>query len=158
LAPNPPAPLGTQSRWSAQTPSPGEVTVQVKPSSGAFSGGTLVTKTIAAAGATPPGATEAKGLVTITTTAPHGFSHGQAVTIAGITGKGTLAYNGTFNIETIGPPAATSTSFTYRLPTIPNPDLPPSGGGSATFVANGNTGFYVVGPQNPAYAAADRVP
>jgi hypothetical protein len=155
LAPNPPAPLGTQSRWSAAVPSPGEVTVQVKPSSGAFSGGTLVTKAIAAA---PTGATEAKGVVTITTTAPHTFSAGQAVTIAGITGTGTLAYNGTFNIETIIGPPATSTSFTYRLPTIPNPDLPPAGGGRATFVANGNTGFYVVGPQGATYTAANHIP
>jgi hypothetical protein len=161
VAPNPPPPLGTQSKWALTMPKAQvqfQINPQVKPASGAFRGGTLVTKKIAAA---PTGATEAKvgaiNVVTITTTAPHGFSVGQAVTIAGITGTGALGYNGTFNIESIIGPPATSTSFTYNI-LNPGPPLPPAGGGSATFVANGNTGFFVAGPQNATYTAANRVP
>src|SRR5882724_13412158 len=54
----------------------------------------------------PIGATENGFLVTITTTAPHGLSAGQSVTIAGV---GVSAYNGTFPIVA----APTATTFTY---------------------------------------------
>jgi len=54
----------------------------------------------------PIGATKTDFSVTITTTAPHGLSAGQSVTIAGV---GVSAYNGTFPIVA----APTATTFTY---------------------------------------------
>jgi hypothetical protein len=143
-APNPPPPLSSQFRWGTT-----ETNQQVKPASGAFSGGNLVTVPIAAA---PTGATEVKNVVTITTTVPQGFkkfSVGQAVTIANVP---VLGYNGTFNITSKD---KADMSFTYTCPTT---GLAPSGGGTATFVENGNTGFYVLGPQNATYDTANRVP
>ncbi|MGH9741906.1 MAG: hypothetical protein ACRD51_06085 [Candidatus Acidiferrum sp.] len=56
--------------------------------------------------ASPSGATENGFLVTITTTAAHGLSAGQSVTIAGV---GVASYNGTFPVVA----APSSTQFTY---------------------------------------------
>jgi len=56
--------------------------------------------------ASPAGATENGFLVTITTTAAHGLSAGDSVTIAGV---GVSAYNGTYPIVAV----PTSTTFTY---------------------------------------------
>src|SRR5258708_3067410 len=59
--------------------------------------------------ASPSGATENGFLVTITTTAAHGLSAGQSVTIAGV---GVAGYNGTFPVVS----APTTTQFTYIPP------------------------------------------
>ncbi|HXL23030.1 MAG TPA: hypothetical protein VOA78_11230 [Candidatus Dormibacteraeota bacterium] len=56
--------------------------------------------------ASPTGATENGFLVTITTTAAHGLSTGQSVTISGV---GVSGYNGTFPIVA----APSTTTFTY---------------------------------------------
>jgi hypothetical protein len=56
--------------------------------------------------ASPTGATENGFLVTITTTAPHGLTAGQSITIVGV---GVAAYNGTFPVVA----TPTSTTFTY---------------------------------------------
>jgi hypothetical protein len=72
--------------------------------------------------ASPGGATEAGNTVTITTTAAHGLTPGQNVTIAGV---GVGGYNGTFTVVT----APTPTTFTVTNPTA---GLAASGGGTAT--------------------------
>ena len=69
----------------------------------------------------PTGATESVNTVTITTTAPHGFTAGQTVTIAGV---GVAGYNGSFVVASV----PTATSFTYTDPTA---GLGASGGGTA---------------------------
>jgi len=69
--------------------------------------------------ATIASATESGNIVTITTTAPHGFLKGQNVTIAGV---GVAGYNGTFAILGV-----TANTFTY----IDIPGLVGSGGGTA---------------------------
>src|SRR5215475_4184907 len=56
--------------------------------------------------ASPSGATQSGFLVTISTSAPHGLSAGQSVTIAGV---GVAGYNGTFPVAGI----ISSTQFTY---------------------------------------------
>src|SRR4029077_3906988 len=71
--------------------------------------------------ASPSGATENGFLVTITTTAAHGLSAGQLVTIAGVRDAG---YNGTFPIVS----APTTTQFTYIAGAS---GLAASGGGTA---------------------------
>jgi len=62
--------------------------------------------TIAAIGT--PGAQRATNVVTITTTAPHGFSVGDSIYVAGVTG-GTTNFNGTFTVASV----PTATTFTY---------------------------------------------
>jgi hypothetical protein len=69
------------------------------------------------------GATEAGNTVTVTTTAPHGFTTGQSVVIAGV---GVAGYNGTFVVQSV----PSSTTFTYT--DAANSGLAPSGGGYAT--------------------------
>src|SRR5437660_8166415 len=69
----------------------------------------------------PSGATENGFLVTITTTAAHGLSAGQSVTIAGV---GVAGYNGTFPVVS----APTTTQFTYIAGAS---GLAASGGGTA---------------------------
>src|SRR5277367_3857081 len=71
--------------------------------------------------ASPTGATENGFLVTITTTAAHGLSAGQSVTIAGVAVAG---YNGTFPVVA----APSSTQFTYIAGAS---GLAASGGGTA---------------------------
>ena len=71
--------------------------------------------------ASPNGATENGFLVTITTTAAHGLSAGQSVTIAG---AGVAGYNGTFPVVSVPAP----TQFTYIAGTS---GLAASGGGTA---------------------------
>lgn len=71
--------------------------------------------------ASPNGATENGFLVTITTTAAHGLSAGQSVTVAGI---GVAGYNGTFPVVS----APTTTQFTYIAGAS---GLAASGGGTA---------------------------
>jgi hypothetical protein len=71
--------------------------------------------------ASPSGATENGFLVTITTTAAHGLSAGQSVTIAGV---GVAGYNGTFPVVAI----PSSTQFTYIAGAS---GLAASGGGAA---------------------------
>src|SRR5574340_700893 len=61
---------------------------------------------IVAIAASPNGATENGFLVTITTSAAHGLSAGQSVTVAGV---GVAGYNGTFPVVSV----PTSTQFTY---------------------------------------------
>jgi len=75
-----------------------------------------------AIGASPNGATENGFLVTITTSAAHGLSAGQTVTIAGV---GVSGYNGTFTV--IGAPS--STQFTYIAGAT---GLANSGGGTSS--------------------------
>ncbi len=72
--------------------------------------------------ASPNGATENGFLVTITTTAAHGLSAGQSVTIAGV---GVAGYNGTFPVVS----APTTTQFTYIAGAS---GLAASGGGTAS--------------------------
>jgi hypothetical protein len=71
--------------------------------------------------ASPMGATENGYLVTITTTAAHGLSAGQTVTIAGV---GVSGYNGTFAVLAV----PSSTQFTFVAGTN---GLASSGGGTA---------------------------
>src|SRR5947199_1998209 len=71
--------------------------------------------------ASPSGATENGFLVTITTTAAHGLSAGQSVTVAGV---GVAGYNGTFPVVS----APTTTQFTYIAGAS---GLAASGGGTA---------------------------
>jgi hypothetical protein len=71
--------------------------------------------------ASPNGATENGFLVTITTSAAHGLSAGQSVTIAGV---GVAGYNGTFPVVSV----PTSTQFTYIAGVS---GLAASGGGTA---------------------------
>ena len=71
--------------------------------------------------ASPTGATENGFLVTITTTAAHGLSAGQSVTISGV---GVASYNGTFPVVS----APTTTQFTYIAGAS---GLAASGGGTA---------------------------
>src|SRR5216683_2340908 len=71
--------------------------------------------------ASPTGATENGFLVTITTTAAHGLSAGQSVTVAGV---GVAGYNGTFPVVS----APTTTQFTYIAGAS---GLAASGGGTA---------------------------
>jgi hypothetical protein len=71
--------------------------------------------------ASPTGATENGFLVTITTSAPHGLSVAQSVTVAGV---GVAGYNGTFPVVA----APSSTQFTYIAGAS---GLVASGGGTA---------------------------
>jgi len=71
--------------------------------------------------ASPGGATENGYLVTITTSAAHGLSAGQTVTVAGV---GISGYNGTFAVLSV----PSTTQFTYVVGTT---GLANSGGGSA---------------------------
>src|SRR5215470_4789221 len=71
--------------------------------------------------ASPAGATENGFLVTIATTAAHGLSAGQSITVAGV---GVAGYNGTFPIVS----APSSTTFTYIATAS---GLAASGGGTA---------------------------
>src|SRR5579883_980388 len=71
--------------------------------------------------ASPAGASENGFLVTITTSAPHGLSAGQSVTISGV---GVAGYNGTFPVVTV----LSSTQFTYIAGAS---GLAASGGGTA---------------------------
>src|SRR5258706_1840291 len=71
--------------------------------------------------ASPNGASENGFLVTITTTAAHGLSAGQSVTVAGV---GVAGYNGTFPIVSV----PSSTQFTYIASAS---RLATSGGGTA---------------------------
>jgi autotransporter-associated beta strand protein len=80
----------------------------------------VTTLPVATIAATPNGATEAGNVVTITTTAAHGFAAGEYVTITGVSNAG---YDGTFQIVTAG-----GTTFTY-LDTLTG--LGGAGGGSA---------------------------
>ncbi len=69
--------------------------------------------------AAPIGATEIGTTVTITTTAPHGFSAGQQIVIFGVAESG---YNGTVTLTSV----PTDSTFTFETVA----DLPASGGGS----------------------------
>src|SRR6202158_4064653 len=71
--------------------------------------------------ASPNGASENGFLVTITTSAAHGLSTGQSVTVAGV---GVAGYNGTFPVVSV----PSSTQFTYIAGAS---GLAPSGGGTA---------------------------
>jgi hypothetical protein len=71
--------------------------------------------------ASPSGATENGYLATITTSAAHGLTAGQTVTIAGV---GVSGYNGTFTVLA----APSTTQFTYVLGTA---GLANSGGGTS---------------------------
>src|SRR3989442_3678079 len=75
----------------------------------------------AAIAASPNGATENGFLITITTSAAHGLSAGQSVTIAGV---GVAGYNGTFPVVSV----PTTTQFTYIAGAS---GLAASGGGTA---------------------------
>ena len=65
------------------------------------SGGVVQVATIAS-----NGAVRASGVVTITTTSPHGLSTGQSVTISAVSDK---SFNGTFTVATV----PSTTTFTY---------------------------------------------
>jgi len=71
--------------------------------------------------ASPNGATQNGFLVTITTSAPHGLSAGQSVTISGV---GVAGYNGTFPVVSV----PNATQFTYAVGAS---GLAASGGGTA---------------------------
>jgi hypothetical protein len=71
--------------------------------------------------ASPNGATQNGFLVTITTSAPHGLSAGQLVTISGV---GVAGYNGTFPVVSV----PNATQFTYAVGAS---GLAASGGGTA---------------------------
>ncbi len=107
----------------------------------ATSGGGTVTLSI-------PGATESGTTVTISTSAAHGRSVGDFVTISGV---GVAGYNGTFAITVV--PTARSFQYTAAASGLAN-----SGGGSATYFSpfqvriNGNDSAVIGGsglPYNP---------
>lgn len=83
----------------------------------------------AAIAPSPTGATQIGNVVTITTTAAHGFAVGQSVRIAGVGG----GYDGTFAIASV----PTTTTFTY---THFSTGLAPAGGGTATLNSTLNLG------------------
>jgi YVTN family beta-propeller protein len=76
------------------------------------------------------GAVRKSNVVTITTTAPHGFSVGQSVIIAGVSDT---SFNGTFTIASV----PSSSTFTYAQ--TGTDTTTPSGGGTATSVSNAVT-------------------
>ncbi len=76
------------------------------------------------------GAVRKSNVVTITTTAPHGFSVGQSVIIAGVSDT---SFNGTFTIASV----PSSSTFTYAQ--TGTDTSTPSGGGTATSVSNAVT-------------------
>src|SRR5579885_1580866 len=84
--------------------------------------------------ASPAGASENGFLVTITTSAPHGLSAGQSVTISGV---GVAGYNGTFAVT--GVPDATH--FTVTAATG---GLAASGGGTASAAGSIDAGVHQV--------------
>ena len=87
--------------------------------------------------ASPNGATEAGNTVTITTTAAHGLTAGQVVTITAFGGGGggiAAGYRGTFTIASVPSP----TTFTY---TNPISGLAPSGGGFVVIPGQGAYGW-----------------
>src|SRR5208283_857466 len=84
--------------------------------------------------ASPNGATQNGYLVTITTSAAHGLSAGQSVTIAGV---GVAGYNGTFAVVSV--PSATQ--FTYIAGAA---GLASSGGGTAAAAGNIALGVHQV--------------
>src|SRR5207244_7962398 len=75
--------------------------------------------------AAPVGAVDVAGTVTITTTAPHGFTVGQKVVISGV---GVGGFNGEFTIT------AVPTASTFRYSTASG--LAASGGGAATLATS----------------------
>ena len=85
--------------------------------------------------ASPGGATEAGNLVTITTTAAHGFTTGQTVNLTGI---GLDGYNGNFAIAT----TPTATTFTVLNATA---GLAASGGGAAAVVTTPASPTNIIG-------------
>ena len=92
--------------------------------------------------ASPTGATESGNVVTITTTAAHGFNAGSPVTISGV---GVAGYNGTFTITSIIP----TTKFTY---TDPAAGLAASGAGTAIInKGNGACGAPTTGTNNAGF-------
>jgi prepilin-type N-terminal cleavage/methylation domain-containing protein len=98
--------------------------------------GTTVLRGIATAAA--GGASEAAGgVVTIKTTAAHGFSAGQTVTISGVTVKG---YNGAFTIMS----TPTTTTFTYINPMT---GLGAAGSGTATLKYDPEDNPRILNPQ-----------
>src|SRR6266403_1146012 len=84
--------------------------------------------------ASPNGASENGFLVTITTTAAHGLSAGQSVSVAGV---GVAGYNGTFAVTSV----PDSTHFTFTAATG---GLAASGGGTASAAGNIATGVHQV--------------
>ena len=83
------------------------------------------TETAVTLAASPNGAVRSSNVVTITTTAAHGYLPGQTVVIAGVTDT---SFNGTFAMAAV----PSSTSFTYSQ-TGANAS---SGGGTATLQGN----------------------
>ncbi len=88
------------------------------------------TSLVAGIAASPTGAVRSGGITTITTNAPHGFSSGDIVAIAGVTD---ISFDGTFAIGSVTP-----TTFTYIQTGQPNST---SGGGTATDLFVGGTQF-----------------
>ena len=87
--------------------------------------------------ASPNGATEAGNTVTITTTAAHGLTAGQVVTVGGFGGGGgglAAGYRGTFTVASVPSP----TTFTYANPIS---GLAPSGGGFVVIPGQGAYGW-----------------
>jgi DNA-binding beta-propeller fold protein YncE len=107
---------------------------------GQASVGTISASGLYTAPASPPtsnaatiasnGAVRKTNVVTITTTAPHGFSVGQSVIIAGVSDT---SFNGTFTIASV----PSSSTFTYAQ--TGTDTTTPSGGGTATSVSNAVT-------------------
>ncbi len=90
-------------------------------------------------------ATQSSSVVTITTTAPHGFSAGQRVAIAGV---GVAGYDGLFTITSV----ANSTTFTYTNTVT---GLAASGGGTAK--VGGSLDFQTTAAGAPAWTSSTTV-
>src|SRR5207247_1848021 len=95
----------------ASVPTPTSFTYAMSADPGADSGGSPVCNGLL----TAVSLVRSKTLGTFTTSAPHGFSFGQAVVIAGAAPS---VYNGTFAVASVPTP----TTFTYLLPSDPGSD------------------------------------
>lgn len=116
---------------SAYNNTPGTVVPSLAPGQIGYSFGSQnlqqppLVKTIAAS---PGGAVRTSNVVTITTTAAHGFQKGQYVTIAVTTVVGATSFDGTFVIASV----PTTTTFTYSQTAADDT----GGAGSATYPSN----------------------
>jgi hypothetical protein len=155
-------PLTTQLAWvpSTTTAQTTALTTQVLPAGAAPQ---ISTHSIAPASPNvgQTGASIMGVNVTIHTTQPHGLTSadvGKAITITGVMDASQIpvpivGYDGTFVITGVVSPS----TIKYTVPAGTG-NLAHGGGGTATFVTNANSGFYVVGPAAARYASANRVP
>jgi hypothetical protein len=106
---------------------------QVGPAAGPVSVADAPLEPALAIAAAPTGAVRASNVVTVTTTAPHGYAAGQTVTVASVTDA---TFDGTFLVAA----TPSASSFTY----LQNGADASSGGGTATLVPQISAGVHQV--------------